>query len=93
MDQDLQTFHSYAVDRLYGGHTHFTGVQFHFHHAAEHTIDGKRHDLEMHTVHLAKEEKAKMFAAAMGIIFSVSEYTSEVKEWERVLIDKFFDSM
>jgi carbonic anhydrase len=30
-------------------------LQFHFHAKSEHTIDGRRYDLEMHTVHLAGE--------------------------------------
>ena len=27
------------------------GVQYHFHHPAEHTIDGRMFDMEMHIVH------------------------------------------
>jgi carbonic anhydrase len=33
--------------------TNFTmrGMQFHFHHPSEHTIDGQEFDLELHIVH------------------------------------------
>ena len=49
--------------------------------------------MEMHTVHLAEKVKNDIFASAMGIIFSVNEYTKDVKEWERKIIDDFFDSL
>jgi len=32
----------------------FNALQFHFHTGSEHTIDGKRHDFEMHIVHTAE---------------------------------------
>ena len=78
--QDLQTFHSnYAKEEL-GATDRFTGVQFHFHHGSEHTIDGKRHDLEMHTVHLASETLNDVGYAAMGIMFSVDDSNIELDD-------------
>ena len=47
----------------------------------------------MHTVHLAEETKNGLFAAAMGLMFSVEDYNIEVEEWQRAIIDKFFDSL
>jgi carbonic anhydrase len=53
--QDTQIFSSsYSKDRL-GATDLYTGVHFNFHAGSEHTIDGKRYDLEMHTYHLAQE--------------------------------------
>jgi len=42
---------NYASDYLWGPKV-FYGIQFHLHTGSEHTINGKRYDLEMHTVHL-----------------------------------------
>jgi carbonic anhydrase len=50
----------------------------------------------MHTVHLAdeKDNEGKMFAAAMGIMFSVNEPSN--RKWsddQIAVIDKFFDDL
>lgn len=47
-------------------------AQFHFHSPAEHTINGVRHDLEMHFVHLPqKRQHGGIIAAVLGILFKV----------------------
>jgi hypothetical protein len=51
----------------------------------------------MHTVHLAtttdKNNKIPFKYAAMGIMFSVNEYTAtNLQDWEIEIIDKFFES-
>ena len=56
-NQNFQFFDSYAAEDLYNGATRYKGVQFHFHHHSEHSVDGKYHDLEMHTVHLGVKDK------------------------------------
>ena len=56
-------------------------------------MDGKRHDLEMHTVHYPSETKNGFIAAAMGIIFSVEDYTADLSKAEEMVIDTFFDSL
>ena len=56
-------------------------------------MDGKRHDLEMHTVHYPPETKNGFIAAAMGIIFSVEDYTADLSKAEEMVIDTFFDSL
>ena len=73
----------------------YKGVQFHFHAESEHTIDGKRYDFEMHTVHLIADETSdSVFGfAAMGIIFDVNDYNAKLTDSERQLIDNFFDSL
>ena len=61
----------------------FTGVQFHFHAGSEHTINGERHDLEMHTVHLIHPKQAnesEFKYAAVGIMFSVDDYTADLDD-------------
>ena len=71
-----QSFESQHGKDYYKASERYSGLQFHLHHASEHTVEGKRHDLEMHTVHLADEKnEGNMFAAAMGIMFSVDDYT------------------
>lgn len=78
----------------YGGPRRFTGAQFHFHSGSEHTVDGKRYELEMHTVHLPLASKNGMKYAALGILFSPTDYTKEGVTDEMVkTIDTFFDSL
>mmetsp|Transcript_26266 Transcript_26266/g.40101 ORF Transcript_26266/g.40101 Transcript_26266/m.40101 type:complete len:131 (-) Transcript_26266:603-995(-) len=74
----------------------FRGVQFHFHAGSEHTVNGKRYDFEMHTVHLIDEAQADMSEfgfAAMGILFSVDDYTAKLTSSEQQIVDDFFDSL
>lgn len=48
----------------------------------------------MHTVHLAREVIGDVKYAAMGIFFSVNDYTDkDIEPWKVDLIDRFFDSM
>ena len=91
--QTTQTFHSKLAESVFGANPRYTGVQFHFHAGSEHTVDGVRHDLEMHTVHLAEETKGGFGYAAMGLIFSVQDYDRSVSADVVEKIDNFFDSM
>lgn len=51
----------------------FTPVQFHFHAPAEHTIDGKEFDLEMHLVHTYKQEGSEaLLGGVIGFFFDRS---------------------
>lgn len=86
-------FTSQIASNIFGADNEFSGVQFHFHAGSEHTIDGKRFDLEMHTVHYPKDKENGFIAAAMGIIFSVEEYTAALSWSEQRLVDTFFDSL
>lgn len=100
----VNTFNSKMGEKLFGSVKEFNGVQFHFHAGSEHTIDGKRHDFEMHTVHLTQESAATtpvafadqaggVGAAAVGIMFSVNDYTANLTWAEQQVIDTFFDSL
>jgi len=47
----------------------------------------------MHTVHLAVGKNSGFIAAAMGIMFSVNDYTPGVSQADQDIIDKFFESL
>ena len=51
----------------------------------------------MHTVHLpdaaSKDAGNGFMAAALGIMFSIDNYSAELEDWQRDIIDQFFDSM
>lgn len=74
-------------------------LQFHMHSGSEHTIDGVRHDLEMHTVHVpdglgtTADGGNGFIASAMGLVFSVDKFTADLTFAEQQVIDIFFDSM
>lgn len=71
----------------------FKVAQFHFHALSEHTIDGVRFDLEMHSVHYPDEEKDGYIAGVMGLIFDTHRYDPNITKAEIRIIDKFFDSL
>lgn len=87
--------------KTYGASSLWSGVQFHFHHRSEHTVEGKHHDLEMHTVNYPTEKNADgsnknengFIAAAMGLMFSVNDYTREMEGWEQEILDNFFENL
>lgn len=51
----------HSVDVL-GSAKKYSAAQFHFHAKSEHTINGQRYDLEMHTVHLAEKDSRRRLA-------------------------------
>ena len=76
------------------------GQQFHFHAGSEHTVNGARQDLEMHTVfhevlpgQASDKPDAKFVAAAVGIMFSVNDYNVKLSKAEQLLIDTFFETL
>jgi len=71
-------FDSKFDKEYFGGPRRFGGKQFHFHAGSEHTVNGKRHDLEMHTVHLPDQPRGGIKYAAMGIFFSVNDYNAKL---------------
>ena len=88
----------YAKDR-FQVNEFFIGAQFHFHSLSEHTIEGKRFDFEMHTVHLLPSYENKgetvnsFFAGVLGLIFDVYDYDPSVTTEQIAIIDNFFDSL
>tara|TARA_B110000285_G_C14846307_1_gene477765 strand:+ start:481 stop:663 length:183 start_codon:yes stop_codon:yes gene_type:complete len=47
----------------------------------------------MHTVHTASETLNDIGYAAVGIMFSVEEFTADITDAEQRVIDTFFDSL
>jgi carbonic anhydrase len=47
----------------------------------------------MHTVHFPQETKNGFIAAAMGLMFSVDDYTAKLTEGEQMIIDTFFETL
>ena len=80
-DQEYNFFESgYSKNEL-GGDLKFTSLQFHFHAKSEHTINGKRYDLEMHTVHAPDEAKGSDITikySALGLMFDVDDYDMSI---------------
>lgn len=73
----------------------FTAVQFHLHAKSEHTIDGKRYDMEMHIVHVVNEEKGDPVPikySALGFMFDLDDYDESITTDEMSTINSFFDS-
>ena len=60
---------------------------------SEHTVDGHQYELEMHTVHYPEAPQAGFIASAVGIFFSVNDYTADVTPQEEAIIDNFFEQM
>ena len=90
---DNYFFSDHSVNVL-NGSKKYSAAQFHFHAKSEHTINGRRFDLEMHTVHLAEEKiDGAPWASAVGIIFDRYNYDPSVTAEERLVIDKFFDAL
>jgi hypothetical protein len=96
---ELFGFSSTIPEMLFGakGSVDFEALQYHFHSPSEHTYNGQYFDLEMHTVHLTQKEDADnangFIAAALGIMFSVDNYTAKLEPHEEATIDYFFDTM
>ena len=80
--QSLQTFDSEFAWNVFEGPHRFTGVQFHFHAGSEHTVNGKRHDLEIHTVHLPEQARGGIKYAAVGVFFSEKDFDAELSPLE-----------
>ena len=64
----------------YDGPTEFNAVLYHFHAGSEHTVEGQRYDLEMHTVHKAVKAKNSIGHAVIGIMFDTKLYNAELSD-------------
>ena len=92
-------FSSTLAQDIFGTTKQWEGLQFHFHAGSEHTIDGKRLDLELHIVHsppasTKKNVEMNGFAhAAVGLIFDVDDHNANLSNAQVKLIDTFFDTL
>lgn len=93
MNTPANLFKSKLAKTIYGGDITYEAAQFHFHAGSEHTIDNKRMDLEMHTVHNPKTKTGGIIAAAMGIMFSVNDFNVKLTKAEQTVIDTFFETL
>jgi len=57
------------------GGKEFSLVQFHFHEGSEHTVDGKRHPMELHLVH--QSEVGEL--AVIGVFMDIGEPNEAIK--------------
>ena len=78
---------------IYGANSQWNAAQFHFHAGSEHTVDNRRFDFELQTLHTAEDTVGGFGHAAVGILFSVNEYTAKLTHSEQKIIDTFFDSV
>lgn len=70
----------------------FSAAQFHIHQPSEHTVDGRRMDMEIHFVHWAGGDAKPDLASALGLMFSVDNpdpITSDLK----AKVDAFLDNI
>jgi carbonic anhydrase len=102
LDQTGTNFYtSKLAEKVFNTGTAWEGMQFHLHAGSEHTIDGERYDLEMHTVHYPKKDadgnrptyENEFIASAMGLVFSVDKYTADLTFAQQQVVDNFFDSL
>ena len=73
-------FNSALAANVFKSNELFEAAQFHFHTESEHTIHGKRFDLEMHIVHTAKTTKNKVTHSAMGMLFDVDDHNANLTD-------------
>jgi len=73
----------------------YEATKFNFHAGSEHTINGERKDLEMQSMHSPSADAVagNITSAAIGVLFSVKDYTVELTEAEVEIIDTFFQSL
>lgn len=80
-----------------GGSENYNGFKFEFHHGSEHTVEGKRHDLEMQTIHVPldtdRADASGIRYAAVSVMFSVKDYTAKLTPRQYRIVDAFFDSL
>lgn len=69
-------------NQFFNGPKRFFDKMFHVHHPSEHTVDGQLFDLELHSVHVPRKTKGGLAFSAVGILFSVENYTAQLTEDE-----------
>jgi len=83
---------------LYGGIADkYDPSSLHFHHPAEHPVDGKHHDVGLHILHypvdeqLTPDETIRLYVYAVQ--FSVDNYDTDITQEEISIVSEFFDSL
>jgi len=83
---------SWAADK-FGSNIIYNATTVNFHSPSEHTINGKRFDLEMELVHLPNKQKTGGVKGAVAHILFDVERGFNITEEEPELIASFFDSL
>ena len=92
--QNLQWINTEIGNHYYKAGKRFEGKYIQFRHRSEHSVDGKRMDLEVQVTFDPYYEAGNVKQAKTGILFSVKEYTIDGVTNEMVKrIDSFFDSL
>ena len=94
-DKDLtQTFDStYSAEELKAS-DRYNADTFEFRHGSEHTVEGKRHDLELQVIHTARSPGSTgINKGVTTVMFSVENYNAQLSPINLRIIDRFFKSM
>lgn len=87
---DVNFFNSSIVIDKYGSNKIFNVSSINFHHPSEHTINGKRFDLELEIIHYPNVAKTDGVKGAIAhVLFDVERGVNKTEE-EPDLIDNFF---
>lgn len=100
----VSAFESSIGSEHYGAkHRRWDAQQLHFHNPSEHTVDGRRKDMEMHIVHYpAGAENGEgdaalgnaIFASVIGVLFtSNKDEATELSNAAQAALDTFFQSL
>ncbi|XP_058747179.1 alpha carbonic anhydrase 7-like [Vicia villosa] len=59
--------------------------QAHFHSPSEHTISGRRYDVELHLVHESAKINGKSEVAVVGVLYMIGQPNSILTEWSQYI--------
>ena len=90
----LQVVNTEIGKKYYQAGKRFMGTFIQFRHESEHTVDGKKLDMEVQVTHDPYDPSGNVKQAKTGILFSVERFSIEGVTNEMVkTIDEFFDSL
>jgi len=93
-EMDLSNYFTsrFAMD-IYGDELdRFHPTEFHFHYPSEHTVDGKRFDVEMHVSHTTDHsgDDSGIVGASVAIFFSTTDFDNDVTAEQNSTLNDFF---
>ena len=95
-NEDVQFLQSALAQEVFGATTDkFAPVSFKFHYPSEHTVDGKRYDLEMHIDHVPLDEpegsESDVEALRVVVFFSENEFDKSILQSQNNTIRTFIN--
>ena len=90
---NVSSFNSSWASDNFGSNIIYNATSINFHSPSEHTINGKRFDLEMEVVHLPNKQKTGGVQGAVAHILFDVERGFNITEEEPELIESFFESL